>query len=105
METRAIPTAVLYGACVAGGIFFGLFSCGGQAWHWHLFLVSVSLLALLVLAVPVRRTTASRFTPLAIASLVFVLLQAAAAPFYPAGPESLHHFGEKFMRTLGGGSC
>jgi hypothetical protein len=105
MESRAIPTAVLYGLSAAGGIFFGLFSCGRYVWHWHWFLAVFAVAGLLVLVVPARRTIASRFGTLPVAVLLFVLLQAASAPFYPAAPESLHQYGDKFMRTLGAGSC
>ncbi len=88
-----------------GGVYFGLFSCGGYAWHWYALLGIAALLSAWAVAAPVKKTVWGRLWPLALAPVAFVLAEAVAAPFYPAAPTSLDQYGAQFALTLQRGAC
>mgnify|MGYP000420281509 CR=1 FL=1 len=105
MNLRTLPTIALVSGAAVGGAYFGLFSCGGYEWHWHAFLGIAALLSGWTVAVPVKKTIGGRLWPLALAPVAFVLTEAAAAPFYPATPDSLDQYGAQFALTLQHGAC
>jgi hypothetical protein len=89
--------AALAFACL-GGIYFGLFSCGGYVWHRPLYFGLLAAITLVALVVPSRRTRPilERIGVVAGISVAFFFTEALAAPFYPATPESW----SEFMRSL-----
>lgn len=95
--------------CIAllGGIYFGLFSCGGNFGHetafaWGLFAGMVVWLAV----PPIRRQPMwLRILVVLLVPIAFGTAQAAAAPFYPASPDSLGAFVRSFLHTIQYGRC
>lgn len=93
-------------AC-AGGVFFGLFSCGGYLWHAQLYWSLAALFVVLALlsASSLLRTWPRRVAfPFAFA-FIFIFCQSVAAPFYPTAPSSITEFSHNFLKTLKYGSC
>jgi hypothetical protein len=92
---------------VLGGIYFGLFSCGGYAWHKPAFFAALAAATLTALLVPLQRTrpVANRFGTVVAIGVAFLLTQAIAAPFYPAPPTSWAEFMRIFLHTLEQGPC
>ena len=92
---------------VAGGLYFGMFACGAYAWHrWAFWLAFGTTLLVAVLA-PSRlmKSKLQRLAfPVGIAA-VFLLVQAATAPFYPTTPTSAAEFVRIFIHTLKYGPC
>ena len=70
-----------------GGIWFGLTSCGGYGWHREVFGVLVWAVTGAAALWPLRRPwpVVSRLMLLGV-PVVFVVVQAAAAPFIPPHP-------------------
>lgn len=93
-------------ACV-GGVFFGLFSCGGYLWHGQLYwaLAALFIVFALLSAGSLLGTWPRRIAfPFAFA-LIFIFCQSVAAPFYPTAPSSITEFSHNFLTTLKYGSC
>ena len=92
---------------IAGGVFFGLFSCGGYAWHRQLFCAVFLILLFIVVALPPRNCKASflKFTSALAIFLCFVVTEAVASTFYPAGPASFGEFFSDFVVGIKHGSC
>jgi hypothetical protein len=92
---------------VLGGVYFGLFSCGGYAWHKPAFFVALVATTLAALLVPLQRPrpVASRLGIVVAVGVAFLLTQAIAAPFYPAPPASWGDFMRVFLHTLEQGPC
>jgi hypothetical protein len=84
---------------------FGLFSCGGYAWHWHAFLGVGAVMLIWAAVTPMKATAWHRLWPLVTAPVVFVLVQAAAAPFYPDAPQSVSEYGSRFAGAIQHGAC
>lgn len=105
MNLRLVPAMALLGAAAVGGVYFGLFSCGGYEWHWHAFVVIAALLSAWAVAVPAKKTIGGRLWPLTLAPVAFALTEAVAAPFYPATPDSLDQYGAQVALTLLRGAC
>lgn len=102
-----LATSALFLLALLGGIYFGLFSCGGYAWHktvfaWVLFAATVMWLLL-------RRTKQQpavfRILVVLLVPLAFVIAEAASAPFYPAIPDSVGTFVRSLFRALEYGPC
>lgn len=94
-------------AALVGGIYFGLFSCGGLVWEKTLFACLTAAVTLMAIGAPAP--TISRWTrriafPFTVFAL-FWLCQAIAAPFYPAEPSSLSMFVSLFLGALEHGPC
>jgi len=78
---------------VAGGIFLGLFSCGGYVWHQQLFaaLFATSLLGSLLLPPDALKRWPRRAVVVATLA-AFVVIRAVASAFYPGTPRSIGVF-------------
>lgn len=104
---RVIPPVVAIAEAVAGGVYFGLFSCGGYGWHQDLFwIVFLSSLAFVMLVPPRALRGASKrlgFTTAAVAA--FLIIRGAASAFYPAPPESWGEFGADTWIGIWYGPC
>ena len=89
-----------------GGIWFGLFSCGGYAWHTQLMCwLLASLAAIIVALSPWTWSATWRRLVLAIGLfVVFYLSQAMTAPFY-LGADSLQDYVQQVWTTLASGPC
>jgi hypothetical protein len=90
-----------------GGVYFGLSSCGGYAWHqtvftWVLFAGTVMWL---LLPRTKQQPAGFRILVVLLAPLAFVIAEAAFAPFYPSGPDSVGTFVRSLFRALEYGAC
>ena len=85
---KAIASAALLVAALAG-IWRGVGSCGGYAWHGQVAVATVAILSASVLLLPrIPRLPLSRRTFLAIGvAATFVAFRALAVPFYPSAPD------------------
>lgn len=100
-------TVVALLVAATGGIFFGLFSCGGYVWHGQLFMsivVPVTLIAVLVPGTFLRSWQRRVLFPFAVL-ITYILFQAASGPFWPAPPESAAQYFDGFLKTLEFGPC
>jgi hypothetical protein len=91
-----IPIAV----AVLGGVFFGLFSCGGYVWHWTAFRWLLGVSCILALAAPSTLSWPRRAGLIALVIPVYLIAEALAAPFYPDTPSSVGEFLHRFVQTL-----
>ena len=82
---------------VLGGIWFGVFSCGGYVWHRQLMHWTLGALAVSLLLYPPRLAAPLTRRVLLALGLVgaFFLARALAAPLYPAFPG----FGDYFRQV------
>ena len=104
---RWLPSICAVFFAIIGGIYFGLFSCGGYAWHQQVFFAALAVCTFVALVVPLSRAR-PYLTRLGLVIGVgcgFVLSQAVAAPFYPAAPESWSAYFGAFARALVHGPC
>jgi len=87
---------------VWGGVFFGLFSCGGYVWHWQLFeaLLGVAMIATVVAPPWQLRSWPRRGVFVLALACGFVLTRAVASCFYPATPTSFGEFGRDVIHGL-----
>ena len=92
---------------IIGGVFSGLFACGGYRWHSQLFTVvfGLSLLALFIFPPVKREGRAARVIIVAAAIALFFVVRAGASAFYPAAPGSWGEFFERFYLGLLYGPC
>ena len=100
--------AMLTIMCAAGGgVFFGLFSCGGKAWQHQAFLwiMLCGVLLSILVSGDLLRSWGRRGTFLVFVILVFVFFQALTAPFYPSAPSSPTEYGRRVFRVLESGPC
>jgi hypothetical protein len=102
---RALPVLAPISLAVCGGVYFGIFACGGHAWVWNAFLIASTIVGLAVVLGFRRTRPAARLALVGLAVVVFVLVEATAAPFYPSAPDSMQEFGERFIRTIERGAC
>jgi multisubunit Na+/H+ antiporter MnhB subunit len=108
IPANGFKTLVIFALLLAalGGVWFGLFSCGGYVWHHQLMHWTLGALAVALLLFPPRRAASlSRRAALALAVVgTFFVFHALAAPFYPAFPS----FGDYFRQVglaLATGPC
>ena len=112
-----ILLAINAALAVCAGVFFGLFSCGGYAWHKtiYFFLQILASLAWVVFAVIIYRettenqkrivltvTTCLLFFPCIY--LLFYVVLSATAPFYPSSPASFAEWWHGFVSSFQTGS-
>lgn len=104
---RWLPTICAIFFAIFGGIYFGLFSCGGNAWHKQAFYAVLAAFTIVALVVPFSRTRPflTRLGLVVGVESGFVLSQAVAAPFYPSAPESWSAFFRGFAWALEHGPC
>jgi len=101
MGLHAIPIAV----ATLGGVYFGLFSCGGYVWHWTAFCWLLGISCIFTLAAPSALSWPKRVGLFAIVIPAFFFTEAVAAPFYPTVPSSFGDFLRLFVLTLKQGPC
>ena len=101
-----LPTLALV-AAVFGGIFLGLFSCGGTIWHRQLIYFLLSATVALALFVPPNwLATRGRRVLFAVAmGSLFILVRSVSSTFYPASPNSVGEFATSFIRALWSSLC
>ena len=104
--SKLVTIAVIVIAIV-GGLFFGLFSCGGYVWHEQLFAVLFISGLLFVLFSPPRVIGKlwKRAFFVVSSSALFLFVRAAASAFYPTAPESWAELVSSFARGLQYGPC
>lgn len=71
-----------------GGVWFGLFSCGGYVWHHQLMHWTLgALIAAMLFCPPRQAASLGRRATLALAVVgTFLIVRALTAPFYPVFP-------------------
>jgi len=92
---------------VGGGIYFGLFSCGGYVWHKKMFVLffSAALLSLFIWPHPKLSKMSIRSSCVACNVILYFVMQSASSAFYPAAPKSWNEFIDIFIFKLLNGSC
>lgn len=114
MNTKAISIVFPVAVATAGGVYFGLFSCGGYALHKSLYSFVLVLLTIICSIVIWKKSDKSKSTGKAIATLTIWLIlvwatyntcEAAAASFYPDSPKSLSDFWKRFLICFKYGPC
>jgi hypothetical protein len=90
-----------------GGVFFGLFSCSGYAWHRQLFDILFPSVVVIAVAAPPWQLPPWLRRGIFVISLGcgFVLTRAVASAFWPAAPTSLEAFGRGVLSGLLTGPC
>jgi uncharacterized membrane protein (UPF0136 family) len=90
-----------------GALYFGLASCGGYAWHKQAFRgISVALyFAALLLPSSLLPSFKYRLAFAACLPLLYVVLEAALAAFYPGPPDSLSQYKKLFLEAMEYGPC
>jgi hypothetical protein len=104
---RQLATISAFTLAFIGGLYFGLFPCGGYAWHKEAFEWTLGIVTVVAVVWPLRRRwpVLSRIGILLGVPVVFIMVRAAAAPFYPSAPESWEAFFRVFLSTLERGPC
>jgi hypothetical protein len=104
---RTLPSIAAIAIAILGGVFFGLFSCGGYLWHQWVFLAILSAVVIIALLVPWRRKrpVLSRLTLLIVVIGANGAALGLSAPFYPAPPISIKDYGHRILLTLEYGAC
>ncbi|MGB5230558.1 MAG: hypothetical protein WBN83_03445 [Desulfoprunum sp.] len=92
---------------IAGGICFGLFSCGGFLWKQQFFtiLFTASLLLFFVFPFSTIKAFAIRLVVGDIVISIFIVTRAGASVFYPGTPNSWTEFVISFLNGLMHGPC
>jgi cytochrome bd-type quinol oxidase subunit 2 len=106
-SARNVPPILALVVAVLGGIFLGLFSCGGYVWHRQLIYLLLSVSVVLVLFVPTDwlKTRTRRVLFVVAIACLFAVVQSVASTFYPASPKSASEFTMNFLRALWYGPC
>jgi len=92
---------------VAGGMYFGLFSCGGFQWHKTAFpyvFIPVLLLILICRPYSMRHLLIRSLIVVTLCSS-YTLVEASSAAFYPTNPGSAEEFWRLFLFHLENGPC
>jgi hypothetical protein len=94
---RRILLSLLFSVCLSGGVYLGLYSCGGVMWHRDLIVGLGRVLGVAVCAWPPDfwRPWRRRLLLPPAMFLVFSLAQGAAFTFYappPTWSQGLHEF-------------
>jgi hypothetical protein len=107
MTLRVLSNALSLLVAVLGGIFFGLFSCGGHSWHGTAFFALLGICTAAALYFPVSpgRPLAARVGLVLLIFFGYLTSRAAAAAFYPSAPESWSEFSSRFAASWFHGSC
>lgn len=109
MERRMTRSIFItsFSLAVLGGIYFGLFACGGYVWHSHVFqTVFLGLLALATFLPPYSmKRIATRVSVAVAIVIVFAVTEAATTCFYPLSPDSWSEFLRGFLLHLKNGPC
>jgi hypothetical protein len=94
-------------AAVVGGLYFGLFSCGGYVSHRQIFDLLFGAVVLAMVALPPRRLRRihARLLLGGGAIATFVLSSAVASALYPAPPVSFGEFLHLTWVGLRDGPC
>ena len=95
---------VAIGVGAIGGAYFGLLSCGGYAWHRHVFLGVLAVVCGITFTMA-RGSLPIRVALLLLVGVAYFLAQAALAPLYLGIPESFGAYMRQFLRTLEQGPC
>lgn len=92
---------------ITGGIYFGLFSCGGYLWKQQFFTIALmaSLLLFVIFPFSTIKDFAIRLAIGAIVILIFIVTRAGASVFYPVTPNSWTEFVNSFLIGLLHGPC
>jgi hypothetical protein len=92
---------------VFGGLFFGLFSCGGYVWHREFFYTVLLVLSVVIIAAPSKALQRPHHKMIAVVLLFvsFLTVQAVASTFYPGPPRSISEFSKEFIAGLIYGPC
>lgn len=100
------PLLAPFTLAALGGVWFGLTRCGGYGWHREVFGALLGLLTVAAAVWPLHRPwpVLSRLGLLGV-PVAFRVLQAAAAPFYPATPPSWAAYSSAFWWALEFGPC
>jgi hypothetical protein len=99
---------------IAGGVYFGFFSCGGYAsyhtYYWLLFYAILVTTASLQIAKK-GKTHSARLVLWFILlwafaiHVVYFVSEASAAAFYPDSPDSVSEFARRFANAFFRGPC
>lgn len=102
-----VVIAVTVLLALLGGVFFGLYSCGGYVWHQQIFTITFGGSVCLSVLLPsvVLRKFFTRITFSVVVVLLFLIVQAVAATFYPAPPGSWAKFSSSFLSHMEFGPC
>ena len=86
----ALSQIASFATAVAGGLYFGLFSCGGPHWYWRVFeaLAAVVLAATLSVWPPGRYRLVKSVGFVVVLVATFVIVQATIAPLPWVTPTS-----------------
>ena len=100
-------TLIGYAIAILGGIWFGLFSCGGYAWHKWTFWYSLCAIAVVLLFFPIRPLPVTlRRIPAALGLFVVAfLVRSLVAAFYPGPPDSISSYISSVWLALTYGPC
>jgi len=92
---------------IAGGIFFGLFSCGGYVWHKQLHTSLMAIASIFIMVAPPNFLLAiwRRVVFITTSLAIFVVVRASASAFYPAPPENISEFMKSFVIGAQYGPC
>ena len=92
---------------VVGAIYFGLFSCGGYAWHQSVFGGIALGVCVAAVAVPSRLLFSVRRKALFLLLLGagYFAIESAVAPLYPSAPGSLAQYIQAVLHSAQVGPC
>lgn len=107
MSASKVVNVLALLVCILGGAFFGLFGCGGYAWHRIAFLAVMAAVVLTALRSPVSVAHPGlwRAGLIVAASLGYFMSEAIAGTFYPGPPASWAEFGLRLRMNLVHGPC
>lgn len=90
-----------------GGIYFGLFSCGGYIWHRQAFYIAFALVlsAFFIFPPPMLKKIPLRFIIITSIIAFFLVVRASASAFYPSAPASWPEFFKRLILGLKYGPC
>lgn len=106
-KMRWLPIAGAVAIAVLGGVFFGLFSCGGYAWHKEAFFWLLVAAVAIATLFPLQRGLPVLWRVVIVLGVpvLFLAVRAATAPFYPVPPTSWSEFLQVFISTFEHGPC
>jgi hypothetical protein len=92
---------------VLGGVFFGLFSCGGYIWHIQVYwaIALIFILGSMILKNKILNSMLSKILFPIFYLALFFISQSVAATFYPSAPENLSEFISNLFISLEYGPC
>ena len=107
MTIRVLSNALALLVAILGGIFFGLFSCGGYSWHRTAFYAFLGICTATALCFPASpgRPLMARIGLVLLIFLGYFTSRAVAAAFYPSAPGSWSEFFSRFASSWFYGAC